>query len=123
MLCSHQGQSQARYMDRDKVISRLREHESELKLDGIVHLQLFGSVARGDEDSSRTVRTHLIDIAESIKLIQEFVAGLDLTGYRKDPKTRSAVELQLQIVAEAASRLGEKEGHKLMGADWRVLCD
>ena len=35
-------------MDRNLVISKLREHEPELRAAGIVHLRLFGSVARGD---------------------------------------------------------------------------
>lgn len=35
-------------MDKEQVISILREHEPELKAAGIVHLRLFGSVARGD---------------------------------------------------------------------------
>ena len=35
-------------MDKEQVVSKLREHEPELKAAGIVHLSLFGSVARGD---------------------------------------------------------------------------
>ena len=35
-------------MDKEQVVSKLREHEPELKAAGIVHLRLFGSVARGD---------------------------------------------------------------------------
>jgi predicted nucleotidyltransferase len=35
-------------MNREQVITRLREHELELKAAGIVRLSLFGSVARGD---------------------------------------------------------------------------
>ena len=34
-------------MDRDFVITKLREHEPELKAAGIVHLRLHGSLARG----------------------------------------------------------------------------
>lgn len=34
-------------MDRRSVIQTLREHEPELRAAGIVHLRLFGSVARG----------------------------------------------------------------------------
>jgi uncharacterized protein len=34
-------------MDRDRVIATLRAHEGELRAAGIVHLSLFGSVARG----------------------------------------------------------------------------
>jgi uncharacterized protein len=36
-------------MNKGSVIEKLRQHESELKAAGIVHLRLFGSVARGEE--------------------------------------------------------------------------
>ncbi len=36
------------HMDKEQDVSILREHEPELKAAGIVHLRLFGSVARGD---------------------------------------------------------------------------
>jgi uncharacterized protein len=35
-------------MDKSYVISKLREHQGELKAAGIVHLRVFGSVARGE---------------------------------------------------------------------------
>jgi predicted nucleotidyltransferase len=35
-------------MDRQYVIAKLREHERELRAAGVVHLSLFGSVARGE---------------------------------------------------------------------------
>ena len=35
-------------MDKSLVIAKLREHEQELKAAGIVHLRVFGSVARGE---------------------------------------------------------------------------
>ncbi len=35
-------------MDRHSVIQILRDHERELKADGVVHLRLFGSVSRGE---------------------------------------------------------------------------
>jgi len=37
------------------LIETLRRHESELKAAGIVHLRLFGSVARGEASSSSDV--------------------------------------------------------------------
>ena len=42
-------------MNRDEVISRLRSHEQELKAAGIVHLAVFGSVARGDNSPESDV--------------------------------------------------------------------
>jgi predicted nucleotidyltransferase len=38
-------------MDKDGVVQTLRAHESELKAAGIVHLRVFGSVARGTASS------------------------------------------------------------------------
>jgi uncharacterized protein len=35
-------------MDKDGVVQTLRAHELELRAAGIVHLRLFGSVARGE---------------------------------------------------------------------------
>ncbi len=35
-------------MTREQVLSRLREHEAELKAAGVVRLSLFGSTARDD---------------------------------------------------------------------------
>jgi predicted nucleotidyltransferase len=35
-------------VDRDRILAILREHEAELKAAGLLHLRLFGSIARGD---------------------------------------------------------------------------
>jgi predicted nucleotidyltransferase len=35
-------------MDKEQVVSKLRQYEPELRAAGIVHLRIFGSVARGD---------------------------------------------------------------------------
>lgn len=42
-------------MDKDSVITKLREHEPELKAAGIVHLRLHGSLARGTATGSSDV--------------------------------------------------------------------
>lgn len=42
-------------MDSRYVIQILREHEPELKASGIVHLRVFGSVARGESSSQSDV--------------------------------------------------------------------
>jgi uncharacterized protein len=42
-------------MDKAAVIATLRLHESELKASGIVHLRLFGSVARGESSSKSDI--------------------------------------------------------------------
>ncbi|HEY4358574.1 MAG TPA: nucleotidyltransferase domain-containing protein [Acidobacteriaceae bacterium] len=42
-------------VDRDLVISKLRHHAPELKEAGLVHLRVFGSVARGEATSESDV--------------------------------------------------------------------
>jgi predicted nucleotidyltransferase len=42
-------------MNKGSVIETLRRHEPELRAAGIVHLRLFGSVARGEESSQSDV--------------------------------------------------------------------
>jgi uncharacterized protein len=42
-------------LDKEFIISKLREHAPELKEAGLVHLRLFGSVARGDASAQSDV--------------------------------------------------------------------
>jgi len=42
-------------MDKGAIIATLRRHEPELRAAGVVHLRLFGSVARGDQTGSSDV--------------------------------------------------------------------
>jgi len=42
-------------MHKHQVLRTLREHEPELKAAGIVHLRIFGSVARGESSPSSDV--------------------------------------------------------------------
>jgi uncharacterized protein with HEPN domain len=67
----------------------------------------------------RDAYTHFADIQESIENIYGFLGDIDFAAYEKDRKTKSAVERQLQIITEAAIRLGD-DGEKLApGPDWR----
>ena len=56
---------------------------------------------------------------QSIDHIEEFLAGIDFEGYREDRKTRSAVERELQIITEAAIRLGDEAETLCPGPDWK----
>ena len=67
----------------------------------------------------RDARTHLQDILASIALIDAFITGLDYERYRADQKTKSAVERQLQIITEAAYRLGGDADPVCPGPDWK----
>lgn len=67
----------------------------------------------------RNARTHLEDILQSIDHIDDFLAGLEFEGYQDDRKTRSAVERELQIITEAAIRLGDEAETLCPGPDWK----
>jgi len=54
-------------MDKRSVIHTLREHEPELRADGIVHLRLFGSVTR-DESSAKSDVDLIADFDRSKRL-------------------------------------------------------
>ena len=67
----------------------------------------------------RDAEQHLRDILESINSIETFLGDMDFDVYRGDLKTKSAVERQMQIITEAAVRLG-KDGDRLCpGVDWK----
>lgn len=65
------------------------------------------------------VQRHLRDIAESIDRIDEFVTGMDFAAYRRDEKTKSAVERKLQILTEAVIRLEHVDPNAFPGIDRR----
>jgi uncharacterized protein with HEPN domain len=48
----------------------------------------------------------LRDISGAIGLIEEFTAGMDFDAFQQDAKTVAAVERELQVLSEAATRLG-----------------
>jgi predicted nucleotidyltransferase len=62
-------------MDKRFVIERLRQHEPELKAAGIVHLHVFGSVARDEATSASDVDV-MADFDESKRLSLVKVASL-----------------------------------------------
>jgi len=70
----------------------------------------------------RNNETHLRDILEGIEYIDSFLAGMSLTGYQADIRTKSAVERQLQIITEAAKRLGDDAETLCPGPDWKGFC-
>ncbi len=67
----------------------------------------------------RDLRTYLEDIVESSESIMEFTAGMDYAAYASDLKTKRAVERLLQIVSEAAYRLGGDAERLCPTIDWR----
>jgi len=72
--------------------------------------------------SFRDNPTHLSDILRGIELVETFVAGMDLDAYRADELRKSAVERQLQIITEAAKRLGDDAYLLCPNEDWKGFC-
>jgi uncharacterized protein with HEPN domain len=69
--------------------------------------------------SFRGAERHLRDILESIGNIEAFLGDMEFDVYRGDLKTKSAVERQMQIITEAAVRLGEDGDSLCPGVDWK----
>jgi uncharacterized protein with HEPN domain len=63
--------------------------------------------------------THLRDILEAIDHIESFLDGVTFESYQNDLRTKSAVERQMQIMTEAAIRLGEDAETIAPGPDWQ----
>jgi uncharacterized protein with HEPN domain len=55
---------------------------------------------------------------EAIDHIEAFLDGVTFESYQTDVKTKSAVERQLQIMTEAAIRLGDNAESIAPGPDW-----
>jgi uncharacterized protein with HEPN domain len=66
----------------------------------------------------RSTSLHLQDILRSIRLIESFLDGVSYEQYAADAKTQAAVERHLQIITEAAYRLGDEAGAICPGPDW-----
>ncbi len=64
---------------------------------------------------------YLRDIAESIAHIRSFLGGMTEAQMRADRKTEAAVERELQIITEAAQRLGDQAEVYCPGPDWRNI--
>lgn len=64
---------------------------------------------------------YLRDILNCIANIREFRAGLTLEQIRSDRKTEAAIERELQIITEAAARLGKQAPVLCPNADWSAI--
>ena len=66
-------------------------------------------------------QSYLRDIYESVRLIEEFVQGMNLHDYSQDAKTQAAVERKLLVISEAAVRLGNDAETLCPGVPWRDI--
>lgn len=86
-------------MDKNAVIEKLRAHEAELRAEGLSHVFLFGSVARGEATEKSDVdlfydyhapRFSLIDVVR----VQERLS--ELLGRKVDAMTRGSVHPRIR---------------------------
>jgi uncharacterized protein with HEPN domain len=63
----------------------------------------------------------LRDIADAIAAIRQFTLGMDAGTFRADVKTVAAVERKLQVISEAATRLGDEAETVCPGLPWRDI--
>jgi predicted nucleotidyltransferase len=71
-----------RIVKRDEIIEKLREHEADLRAQGVTHAALFGSVARGDDRAGSDIDILIVlDPAARVTMfdyvgIREYIEGL-----------------------------------------------
>ena len=65
----------------------------------------------------------LTDILDAIVAIEQFTQDMDLDSFRQDPKTIAAVERKLQVISEAAVRLGEQAEALCPGLPWAIFVE
>ncbi|ADW70580.1 HepT-like ribonuclease domain-containing protein [Granulicella tundricola] len=71
--------------------------------------------------SSRSTRRYLNDILKSCDRIREYLDGVTLEDYLSASMRQDAVERQLQILTEAAFRLGDEAARLCPTVDWRSI--
>ena len=92
-------------MDKHDVIRLLRAHEPELKAYGVVHLRIYGSVARGDASPSSDVDL-LADFDKSKRITLVRIGSLQnrLTDLLGAPVELSSSEWMREPVRSRALR-------------------
>ena len=63
----------------------------------------------------------LADIRDAITAIEQFTENMDFEAFRDDPKTIAAVERKLQVISEAAVRLGAQAELLCPDLPWRNI--
>ena len=93
-------------MKRDEAISRLQQHEAELKRLGVEHLYMFGSTARGEAKDDSDVdlffdckkgKLGLFELMD----VKEYAAGI--LGRKTDIMTRDSLHQMLREKIESTA--------------------
>jgi len=93
-------------MNRDEAITRLRQHEAELKALGVEHLYLFGSTARGEARPDSDVDL-FFDHAEGALGLYELMdvkeRAAQILGCKAEIMTRRSLHRTLRGSIEASA--------------------
>jgi uncharacterized protein len=93
-------------MERDEAISRLQQHEADLKRLGVEHLYMFGSTARGEANNDSDVDLFFdyqkgeFGVYELMD-VKEYAAGI--LGRKTDIMTRDSLHKALREAIEATA--------------------
>jgi len=92
-------------MTKDEIIAKLLEHRSEFEAAGIMHMSLFGSVARGDDGPESD-----IDVAISLedRVIQSgfgYFSTMEIVKERIEDITGRSVDVLSEPVQKERLRL------------------
>ena len=68
--------------------------------------------------SSRNADDHFTDILQAIARIQKYAADLTFETYQTDTMSHDAVERQMSVLSEAATRLRDQAEILCPGPDW-----
>lgn len=63
----------------------------------------------------------LADIRDAITEVEGFTANMDFVAFQNDPKPVAAVERKLQVISEAAVRLGDHAEQLCPGLPWHNI--
>jgi uncharacterized protein with HEPN domain len=66
----------------------------------------------------RDINANLRDIVQAIDHIDTFLGAMTFESYQSDVKTKAAVERKMQIITEAAVRLGDEAALLCPDLDW-----
>lgn len=61
------------------------------------------------------------DILEAIEMIEQFTSGMEFEDFRTSPMAVAAVERKIQIISEAAIRLGDEAERRCPDQPWRDI--
>jgi uncharacterized protein with HEPN domain len=58
---------------------------------------------------------------DAIAMIEQFASGMDFEAFRSNPMAVAAIERKLQIISEAAIRLGDEAERRCPDVPWRDI--